>query len=143
MTEEERRKQTDAELRRHGLLLDDPDVLEAMEAMGEHGPRFLPVKVSSRTGAITGEALVTAERLGRLKTHTQRILMEIAGELSSGVIDADPYWRGPEKNACLYCDYAAACHFEDGNGNDRRRYFPSIDGEHFWDFIEQEDGHDD
>lgn len=143
MTEEERRKQTDAELRRHGLLLDDPDVLEAMEAMGEHGPRFLPVKVSSRTGAITGEALVTAERLGRLKTHIQRILMEIAGELSSGVIDADPYWRGPEKNACLYCDYAAACHFEDGNGNDRRRYFPSIDGEHFWDFIEQEDGHDD
>ena len=143
MTEEERRKQTDAELRRHGLLLDDPEVLEAMEAMGEGGPRFLPVKVSSRTGTITGETLVTAERLGKLKKHTQRILAEIAGELSSGVIDADPYWRGPEKNACLYCDYASACHFEDGRGSDRRRYLPAIDGETFWASVDGEDDEDD
>ena len=113
-----------------------------MEAMGEGGPRFLPVKVSSRTGTITGEALVTAERLGKLKTHTQHILAEIAGELSSGVIDADPYWRGPEKNACLYCDYASACHFEDGRGSDRRRYLPAIDGETFWASVDGEDDED-
>ena len=141
MTEAERQKQTDAELRRHGLLLDDPEVLEAMEAINEGGPRFLPVKVSNRTGAITGEALVTAERLGKLKTHTQHILAEIAGELSSGIIDADPYWRGPEKNACLYCDYASACHFEDGRGTDRRRYLPTIDSETFWASVtNEEDG---
>ena len=141
MTEAERQKQTDAELRRHGLLLDDPEVLEAMEAMNEGGPRFLPVKVSSRTGTITGEALVTAERLGKLKTHTQHILAEIAGELSSGIIDADPFWRGPEKNACLYCDYAAACHFENGRGSDRRRYLPTIDSETFWTSVAgEEDG---
>ena len=141
MTEAERQKQTDAELRRHGLLLDDPEVLEAMEAINEGGPRFLPVKVSSHTGAITGEALVTAERLGKLKTHTQHILAEIAGELSSGIIDADPYWRGPEKNACLYCDYASACHFEDGRGTDRRRYLPTIDSETFWASVtNEEDG---
>ena len=141
MTEAERQKQTDAELRRHGLLLDDPEVLEAMEAMNEGGPRFLPVKVSSRTGTITGEALVTAERLGKLKTHTQHILAEIAGELSSGIIDADPFWRGPEKNACLYCDYAAACHFENGRGSDRRRYLSTIDSETFWTSVAgEEDG---
>ena len=139
MPEEERRRQMDAELRRHGLLLDDPEILEAMEDMGGGTPRFLPVKVSSRTGAITGEALVTAERLGKLKRHTQRILREIAGELASGVIDADPFWRGPEKNACLYCDYAAACHFEDGRGTDRRRYLPSVDGEAFWSYVEREE----
>lgn len=139
MTERERQKQTDAELRRHGLILDDPEVLEAMEAINEGGPRFLPVKVSSRTGTITGEALVTAERLGKLKRHTQRILSEIAGELASGVIDADPYWRGPEKNACLYCDYGAACHFEDGRGSDRRRYLPTMDGETFWASVDEEE----
>ena len=132
MAEGERQKLIDGELRRQGLILDDPEVLEAMESMKEGGPRFLPVKVSNRTGTITGEALVTAEHLGKLKGHIQRILAEIAGELASGVIDADPYWRGPEKNACLYCDYAAACHFEEGRGSDRRRYFSTMTGETFW-----------
>ena len=139
MDEAERRKKADAELRRKGLVLDDPEVLEAMEKPGEEGIRFLPVKVSSRTGAITGDALVSAARLGRLKHHTQRILAEIGRELSGGVIAADPFWRGPQKNACLYCDYAAACHFEEGRGGDCKRYLPSLDGEAFWQSIEGEE----
>lgn len=137
MDEEERRKKADAELRRKGLVLDDPEVLEAMEKPGEEGIRFLPVKVSSRTGAISGDALVSAARLGRLKRHTQRILKEIGHELAGGNIAADPFWRGPEKNACRYCDYAAACHFEEGRGGDRKRYLPSLDGEEFWRSIEE------
>ncbi len=139
MDEQERKKRMDAELRRHGLLLDDPEVLEAMERPEAGGPRFLPVRVSAKTGAITGEALVSAERLGKLKRHTQRILWEIGHELAAGVIDADPFWRGPEKNACLYCDYAAACHFEEGRGSDRRRYLPSLSGEEFWASVEGEE----
>ena len=139
MDEEERKKRLDAELRRHGLLLDDPEVLEAMEHPEAGGPRFLPVRVSARTGAITGEALVSAERLGKLKRHTQNILREIGRELAAGVIDADPFWRSPEKNACRYCDYAAACHFEEGRGSDRRRYLPNLTGEAFWASVEGEE----
>ena len=138
MDERERKKRMDAELRRHGLVLNDPEVLEAMEHPEAGGLRFLPVRVSTRTGAITGEALITAERLDRLKKHTQHILQEIGRELATGVIDADPFWRSPEKNACLYCDYAAACHFEEGRGSDRRRYLPSLSGEEFWASIEGE-----
>ena len=81
-------------------------------------------------------SLVSAERLGRLKIHTQRILEEIGRELAAGSIAADPFWRGPEKNACLYCDYAAACHFEEGRGGDCRRYLPNLDGKAFWASIE-------
>ena len=139
MDEAERRKRADAELRRRGLILDDPEVVEAMESPGEEGLRFLPLRVSGRTGAITGDALVSAERLGRLKVHTQRILREIARELSAGNIAADPFWRGPEKNACLYCDYAAACHFEEGRGGDRVRYLPALDGEAFWQAVAAEE----
>ena len=60
MDEAERRKRADAELRRRGLILDDPEVVEAMESPGEEGLRFLPLRVSGRTGAITGDALVSA-----------------------------------------------------------------------------------
>ena len=54
-------------------------------------------------------------------------------------IAADPFWRGPEKNACLYCDYAAACHFEEGRGGDRVRYLPALDGEAFWQAVAAEE----
>ncbi len=131
MTEAERRRKVDAELRRKGIVLDDPEVLSAMEELGEGGPRFLPVRVN-RAGAITGEALVSAERLGKLARHTGRILEEIGQELAAGNIAADPFWRGPEHNACQWCDYAEACHFEEGHGGDCRRWLPSVTGEEFW-----------
>lgn len=139
MREEERRKMVDRELRRQGLILDDPEVIEAMETPGEEGMRFLPLRISSKTGAISSEILISAARMGRLKHHIEGILKEICGEIASGNIDADPFWRGPEKNACRYCDYAAACQFEEGMGGDRRRYLPPIDNEHFWEKIESDD----
>ena len=86
----------------------------------------------NRAGAITGEALVSAERLGKLARHTGRILEEIGQELAAGNIAADPFWRGQEHNACQWCDYAEACHFEEGHGGDCRRWLPSVTGEEFW-----------
>ena len=77
MSESERRRAMDRELQRKGLILDEPEVLAAMEHAGPEGIRFLPVKVSSRTGAITGDAPVSAERLGRLERHIAAIIREI------------------------------------------------------------------
>ena len=143
MTDEAWRKQLDRELTRSGLVLDDPAVLSAMEEPGETGYRFLPLKVSKSTGAVSGEALATAERLGRLGGHLQRTLEEICRELAEGNIAADPFWRGPEKNACRFCDYAAACLFEEGRGGDCRRWLPSVKSRDFWKQLEEEtDGED-
>ena len=138
MSQEAWRKLMDKELRRSGLVLDDQKVLDAMEALGEEGYRFLPLKVSRSTGAITGEALASAEHLGKLGRHIQKVLEDICGELARGNIAADPFWRGPEKNACRYCDYAAACHFEEGRGGDCRRWLPAVDAGEFWEQIDRE-----
>jgi len=137
MPEAQRRKELDKVLRRKGLVLDDPAVLEAMEHQGAEGIRFLPVRVSSRSGAVTGEALVSAERLGRLERHIDRVLRQIGRELAQGNISADPFWKGPEKNACRFCDYAEACHFEEGRGGDCRRWLPTVKAEEFWAQIEE------
>ena len=126
MGDEELQKKVDKELTRSGLVVDSPGVLEAMEAAGEGGYRFLPLKVSKSTGAITGEALCSAEQLGKLGRHIQKVLEDICRELKAGNIAADPFWRGPEKNACRYCDYAAACHFEPGRGGDCKRWLPGL-----------------
>ena len=137
MSAAERRRKVDAELRRRGFVLDEPEVLAAMEEPGEAGIRFLPVKVN-KAGAITGEALVSAERLGKLARHTGRILEEIGRELAAGNIAADPFWRGPDHNACQWCEYAAACHFEEGRGGDRRRFLPAVRSEEFWQAVAKE-----
>ena len=139
MSDEAWRKALDKELRRSGLVLNDRTVLDAMEPAGEGGYRFLPLRVSKSTGAISGEALATAEQLGKLGRHIQTVLEEICRELARGDISADPFWRGPEKNACRYCDYAAACHFEEGRGGDCRRWLPSVGAQEFWENVEQEE----
>ena len=96
------------------------------------------MRVSPRTGQISGDALVSAQRLGRLERHIGRVLGEIASEIAAGSIAADPYWRGPERNACRWCDYAAACCFEECRGEDRRRWLPTVKGEDFWRAVEQQ-----
>lgn len=136
MSEEERRKLMDKQLRRKGLVLDDPEVLAAMEQPGEEGIRFLPVK-KNKSGELSGDALVSARRFARLERHVDRVLRDICRELAAGNIAADPFWRGPDKNACRYCDYAAACHFEEGRGGDCRRWLSGMNAEEFWKEVEQ------
>lgn len=138
MTDDQLRKKVDKELTRSGLIRNEQQILDAMEESSSEGYRFLPLKVSRSTGKITGEALASAEQMGKLGRHIQQILTEICQELAGGNIAADPFWRGPDKNACRFCDYAAACHFEPGRGGDRKRWLPSIGAQEFWEKIEDE-----
>lgn len=126
-----RKKQVDTELKRKGLLLGEEDVLSAM---GE--PRFLPVQVSG--GTVTGDYLVSAERLGKLSRRVDAVLEEVARELAAGTINADPYWRGAELNACRWCDFFAACHFEEGRGGDCRRFQKTVKAKEFWSGLEHQ-----
>lgn len=138
MTEEQRQKVVDKELVRRGLILDDPDVLSAMENCKNGSYRFLPLRVTKSTGQISGEALVSAQRLGRLQKHIQHVLEDICKEMAAGNITADPFWRGAEKNACRFCEYASACHFEEGRGGDCRRWAATISPSRFWEQLEDE-----
>ena len=127
-------------LRRKGVVLDEPEVLEAMEHTGGGAYRYLPLKVSAKTGEVTGEALVSAERLGRLERHVEQVLTDLTAEMARGTITADPFWRGESKNACLYCDYAAACQFREGVGGDRRRPMKSMKQAQFWAAMDGKEG---
>lgn len=140
MTREAHSKAVDAQLRRKGLVLDDPDVLAAMEQPGEDGIRFLPVKLT-KSGTVSGDALVSSSRFARLEQHVERVLRDICRELAAGNIAADPFWRGPEKNACRFCDFAAACHFEEGRGGDCRRRMYTLKTAEFWSNIDPNDPH--
>jgi len=95
------------ELVRSGLIIDDPNVVEAMER-GEKW--FIPVKWN-KEGELTGESLVSAEDLGRLSRHIDRTLLALAGEMESGSVRALPQ-SGSVESPCSFCDYRLTCHYD-------------------------------
>lgn len=125
----------DKELRRSGMVLSDPEVLNAMEHGVMDGPRFLPL-VLDRDGSIT-KGVATAEELGKLGKYVDKLLERIAREMREGNIDADPCGRGEQDNACTYCEFASACHFMDMDDGDHMNYIRSVKIEDFWKYINE------
>ncbi|MCI9309079.1 MAG: hypothetical protein HFF27_06150, partial [Oscillospiraceae bacterium] len=88
------------------------------------------------------DSLVSQAQMDALDRFVTQALAAAAGELAAGNIDADPYWHGADKNPCRWCDYRAACHFEEECG-DARRFRRGVSAKEFWKWMElrKEDGH--
>ena len=113
---------------RSGLILDEPEVINAMEHGEEH--RYIPVKLKG------GEALASAERLGKLSRHIDETLCDMAKELKRGSIAADPFYRTQQENACANCDYLAACRFRNGENGEKIRNMPRLAATKVWNILE-------
>lgn len=129
---EAEKKRTD-EKRRSGILLDDAELMEAWEN-GED-KRYIPVRLTGRSAP---ENLASAERLGLLLRHITGSLTGMAQELRHGNINADPFYRSRQENACLNCDYADVCHFESGQNGESCRFMPKLRPDEVWKKLEEE-----
>ena len=122
----EREKQ----LRRSGLLLAEPRVLQAMEHEALTQPRYLPLRVN-KSGNLSG-SLASAAQLGQLGRYVETLLHDIAREVRGGNIDADPCCHTEEDSPCRFCEWAPACHFQDGRDKDHLHYILPVKPEDFW-----------
>ena len=129
-------QETAKQLRRSGLLLSDPSVLQAMEHTSLTEPKFLPLRVG-RDGSISG-SIASAAQLGKLGRYVEKLLHQIAREIRDGNIDADPCCKSEEDSFCQYCDWAEACHFQDGRDSDHLNYILPVKPEEFWARLEDE-----
>lgn len=128
----EREKQ----LRRSGLLLAEPEVLQAMEHEALSEPRYLPLRVG-KDGALSG-SIASAAQLGKLGQYVEGLLHDIAREVRGGCIDADPCCHTEDDSYCRYCGWASACHFQDGRDGDHLNYILPIKSEEFWKLMDEE-----
>jgi ATP-dependent helicase/nuclease subunit B len=121
--------------RRNGLLLDDPAVLEAMEPGDEK--RFIPVQFN-KNGAYSKssqEKLASLEQMGALSRYIDQTLRRMAQELGQGSVEADPWYRSAQDNACVHCDYKKACLFDEERDGWRIRQ--AMSAEQAWEKIRE------
>jgi len=133
-TEEDISKQRTEDMRRSGLVLDDPVILEAMEK-GEI-KRFLPVKNDTKSGGFTGDGLVNAKQVEMITNYVKHLQSLATKEILDGDIECDPYYKGDSDNACLYCEYHTVCCFDETTG-DKRRFIRKLKPSEIWDTMEQ------
>ncbi len=91
-------------LNRRGLLLDDPEVLEAMEK-GLSG-KYLPVK-QKKDGSLTG-SLASLEEFKGLLSEMEDTIKRIGKEMKSGNAEAMPLCD-KKHDGCAYCPMKPVC----------------------------------
>ena len=133
MSPEELEKQRMKELKRKGLLLNDEQVLQAMEP----GENPLRLSYTVRKDGTLGGDLADREQLKLLRDYLRHILEEMVDEIASGNVEPNPYTRGSSHSACTFCPYGAVCHEAEVEG---RRNYKTMTAQRFWDEIGKEMG---
>lgn len=135
---EKLKSELEKQLKRSGLLLAEPEVLQAMEHEALQKPHYLPLRVG-KDGNIGG-SIASAAQLGKLSGYVETLLHQITREVRDGNIDADPCCHSEDDSFCQYCDWADACHFQDGRDTDHLRYILPVKPDAFWEMLDEEGG---
>lgn len=131
LTDEEATLERQTQWKRKGLILEDNDVLRAMEDSDA------PVRLSCRRkkdGTVTGD-IASKEQFKLLNRYVFHLLGKMVDEIASGNVTPNPYTRGSSHNACRFCPYGAVCHA--ASVEDRRNY-KMMSSQRFWDEITKE-----
>ena len=117
--------------KRKGLLLNDEEVLQAMEPGEEHKRLCCTVK---KDGTVSGD-LADRDQMRLLERYLFRVLAGMVEDIASGCVDPNPYTRGSSHDACAFCPYGAVCH---ENYVEGRRNYKAMNARKFWEEIGKE-----
>ena len=106
VSSEEALRYAEGSLIRSGILLNDENVLEAMET-GLSG-KYIPVTVKKEQLKISHGELKTLDEFGSLLNEVSDVLIRIGEALKSGDASAEPI-KNPQLNPCRYCAMSYIC----------------------------------
>ena len=131
LEDEEAAVQREKAWKRKGLLLQDEDVLTAMEP--EEKPKKL-CYTRKKDGTLSGD-LADRQQFAMLKAYVFTLLGRIVDDIASGCVEPNPYTRGSSHNACAFCPYGSVCHSAEVPG---RRDYKTMTAQRFWEEVEKE-----
>lgn len=120
--------------KRKGLIVDDENVIAAMQPEG--APQRIPYTVK-KDGTISGD-IASREQMQILEGYVYRVLAKMVEQIASGDIEPNPYTRGTSHDACAFCPYGAICHKDSVPG---RRNYKAMTSQRFWEEVEKEMTH--
>ncbi|MGM9681029.1 MAG: PD-(D/E)XK nuclease family protein [Eubacteriales bacterium] len=103
---------------RNGLLLNDLEVLRAMDRDLEG--KYIPVKLTQKGVPRVSQSLATKEDFARLLDEIKEKIAEIGREMASGKACASPLQNKRVQNPCKYCDLKKLCRVRTGVGGTDR-----------------------
>ncbi|MBQ9941194.1 MAG: PD-(D/E)XK nuclease family protein [Clostridia bacterium] len=118
--------------RRSGIVLDDKEILCAMEK--NPGSVYLPLK-TNRDGTFSSDGLATLEQFGILEKYIKELTSYNVNMLKKGNISVNPFTIG--KKSCEFCDCLPVCRF-DGTG----RCYRSVKSGEEWTYLGGENSSD-
>lgn len=104
---EKLREEAEKKLRMDGLVLDDPEIITAMEQTG--AGKYLPVALKDGAPA-KRDHVVAKEELAEVMRHIRGLVSAMAKELHGGNVAAVPL--SGDYDACAWCPYGAVCGHE-------------------------------
>jgi ATP-dependent helicase/DNAse subunit B len=88
----------------------------------------LPVFFNKDGSLSKKSAVIPPEQMESLQKHIGRLVRDTARSVACGNVDAAPL--ALRESPCEWCDYRAACHFDEALDIPRRyNHFPSFGGE--------------
>jgi len=126
----------DDKLKRSGVVLDDIEIVNAMEPGTDSAKHFIPVSFKN-DGTImqSRSSVLSMSEFQNLEKHLKRALKACAELIASGTVDTDPI--RDSSAACMYCDYRKVCQFDPANGVDTDRYCPTIQKQDFFAAVQE------
>lgn len=117
-TEQEQEDERNKTFKMQGLLLDDDEIIKAMEK--DVAGVYIPVKLS-KDGYTKASKLISEKQFEHLRRYSEELLISMAEQLGEGGIEAVPLVK---KNArpCKFCDYWSIC--GKNNSSKVREYSP-------------------
>lgn len=118
--------------KRKGLILNDEQILAAMEA-DPLNPQYMPYSV--KKSGISGD-LADRRQMDRLEDHVLRTVEKMTDQIADGEVNPNPTVRG-SYSPCKYCDYVSVCHKDMGKHTPRN--LAETTAKEFWVRLEREE----
>ena len=131
LTTEEAQEEREKQIRRRGLILDDEDVIRAMEP-GDEIHRLSCKR--KKDGSISGD-VASREQMTMLEAYVFQVVGQLVDQIASGDVSPNPYTRGSSQSACAFCPYGPVCRLSREEG---RRNYKAMTAQRFWEEIERQ-----
>ncbi|MDD3797329.1 MAG: PD-(D/E)XK nuclease family protein, partial [Lachnospiraceae bacterium] len=124
-------------LRVDGLVNEDPEVVQSLDAGFEKASMVIPVGRKADGSWTAASSVASTLQLEQLSGFVQDKLQSLGREILQGRVKASPYER-KKKTACDYCEFADICGFDlriPGSTYRRLKEFPE---EEIWEKLKKE-----